>query len=52
MKRELSHDAKSQPGQDARPRSSEPRRRIAGVTMELEVLEAIIIRERYESGTC
>ncbi|CAN0447219.1 unnamed protein product [Ascophyllum nodosum] len=46
MKRELTHDAKSQPGQDARPRSSEPRRRIAGVTMELEVLEAIIIRER------
>lgn len=39
-------DAKSLLGKDIRPRTSEPRLRIAGVTSELDVLKTILVRER------
>lgn len=44
--RKLARNLKSLLGSDVRPRTSEPRLGIAGVTTELDVMKSILVRER------
>lgn len=44
--RKLARNTKSLLGSDVRPRTSEPRLGIAGVTTELDVMKSILVRER------
>lgn len=42
-------DAKSLLGEDMRPRTCEPRLRSVGIAHELDVMKAIVVRERYDT---